>query len=290
MKTLPHFDDLAAGRALLARPLLPLARLVGFLYLTGPFDLVAELLPELPSPIETGGANYENPAALLHPYLPVLAEFEQLKHPTARIYRIIAESGEELPAMEAIDLWLSHHLLIQELETINSLLCAPCGCSLCCLGPENGMNQEFFEIPLANGECQRFPLPIIDSKTSRATTPYQEPAMQRDGSPFYDAGPAIYHWQHGWGLILPQGATCPHLDPSRRCRIYPDRPLVCRRPQLFSYVLEAVGNPAEGITTYQARRTLLAVWDCPYVKVLRDEIAAFAETCELTPVFRQNKA
>lgn len=291
MKNPPPIEKLATGRALLSRPLLPLARLVGFLYLTGPFDRLAEVLPELPDPIETNGAIYERPAALLQPFLPILEEFEQLKHPTARPYRILDEAGDELPAMEAIDLWLSHHLLIQELEAINSLLCAPCGCTLCCIGPEPEMAQEFFEIPLTGGECQRFPLPVIDNETSRATTPYQEPAMPCNGSPFYATGPAIYHWRSGWSLILPHGAACPHLEASGRCRIYPDRPEVCRRPQIFSYALEAVtGQQAGGILTYQARRALLAVWDCPYVQALQDEIAAFAAACELTPVFRQNKA
>lgn len=263
MKLLPHPNDLAAGRALLSRPLVPLARLVGFLYLTGPFDRIAEVLPELPDPIETSGAIYERPAALLQPFLPILAEFEQLKHPTARPYRVLDGAGNELPAMEAIDLWLSHHLLVQELEAINSLLCAPCGCTLCCIGPEADMNQAFFEIPLHPAEAQRFSLPAIDTAASRAATPYQEPPLHRDAAPFYATGPALYHWQSGWSLILPQGAACPHLEPSGRCRIYPDRPEVCRRPQIFPYALEAIpGQQAGGITTYQARRALLAVWDC----------------------------
>ncbi|MEW6593969.1 MAG: YkgJ family cysteine cluster protein [Thermodesulfobacteriota bacterium] len=288
----PTTDDLTAGRALLRRPLLPLARLVGLLYLTGPFERISDVLPELPGTIETGGVAYENPAPLLQPHLPVLTEFEQLKFPTSRTWRIINEEGDELSAMEAIDLWIGHHLLMGELEAINSLLCAPCGCTLCCTGPEAAMRQDFFEIPLRPEECRRFPLARIDSEESRATPPDQEPPLHRDHSPFYQYGPALYHWQSGWSLILPRGTACPHLEESGRCRIYPDRPEVCRRPQIFSYALEALsGRPAdEGITTWRARRVLLAVWDCPYVQILRDEIAAFAEACELTPLFRQNKA
>lgn len=291
MKNLPSPHDLAAGRALLARPLLPLARLAGFLYLTGPFERIAELLGELPDPIEIGGVLYPQPAALLQPYLAILQEFEQFKHPTARPYRIIDESGNELPSMEAIDLWCSHHMLVQELEVINSLLCAPCGCTLCCTGPAAEMDQVFFEIPLHAAECQRFPLAAMDTEASRATTPYQEPPLRRGDLPFYETAPALYHWQGGWSLILPRNAACPHLEPTGRCRIYPHRPEVCRRPQIFSYVLEALpAAQANEVTTYQARRSLLAVWDCPYVQVLQESIAAFAAACELTPVFRQNKA
>lgn len=291
MKKLPDIDELTAGRALLARPLLPLARLVGFLYLTGPFDRIAEVLPELPDPIESGGATYNNPATLLKPYLPLLAEFEQFKHPTSRPYRIIDAEGNDVPAMEAIDLWLSHQLVVRELEAINSLLCTPCCCTLCCTGPASGMAQEFFEIPLTPEEGTLFPLLAIDTAASRSTTPYQEPPFCRNGAPFYTAGPALYHWQSGWSFILPRGSACPHLELSGRCRIYPKRPEVCRRPQVFSYILDALPAPkTTDMTTYQAHRTLLAVWDCPYVQVLRDEIAAFADACELTPVFRQNKA
>ncbi|HSR36956.1 MAG TPA: YkgJ family cysteine cluster protein, partial [Desulfurivibrionaceae bacterium] len=224
------------------------------------------------------------------PFLPLLKEYERLKHPGATGYRVIDEIGAEVDAMEALDLWLSHHLLIQELEAINSLLCAPCGCTLCCTGPEPEMSQEFFEIPLQKAEVQRFSLPVIDDDSSRATTPYQEPPLHCGETPFFTNGPAVYHWQSGWSLILPRGSRCPHLEPTGRCRIYPERPEVCRRPQLFSYVLEATVPEQDGVPTYQARRSLLAVWDCPYVQVLRDEIAAFAEACELTPVFRQNKS
>ena len=38
------------------------------------------------------------------------------------------------------------------------------------------------------------------------------------------------------------------------------------------------------------RQSLLAVVDCPYVRQLQEEIAAYAAACELEMVFRHNKA
>ncbi len=77
--------------------------------------------------------------------------------------------------------------------------------------------------------------------------------------------------------------------------MYRDRPGVCRKPQIFSYVLEeiqaAVGDTGKApIPAFTAQKKILAVWDCPYVQELRDEIGAYAQICDLEPVFKTNKS
>ena len=273
-----------------------LVRLVQLLYLTGPFETVAAVLQEFKEPVETEGATYEHPDLLLRPYLPLLAEFERLKHSLPPSWAVYGENGEVVDPFEGLELWVTQQALAAELETINSLLCDPCGCTLCCTGPEPGMSQEFFEIPLTEAETRLFSLPVTDSAASRRSTALSEPPLAVEGQPFYARGPGLFHWRNGWGLVLPKNAACPQLEAENdRCRIYPQRPRVCRRPQIFAYILERWpekngGAEGEIRPAYRARRKLLAIWDCPYVRALKAEIAAYAEMSGVEPVFRENKA
>lgn len=284
-----------SGLALLAKPLLPLARIVQMLYLTGPFATVAEVIDELHEPIETNTATYDNPGDLLRPHLDLLREFERFKRPQPPLARILDEEENPIEPMEAIALYVGQQLLTRELETINSLLCAPCGCTLCCVGPDAQQQQTFFEIPLQPEETSLFDLPQINSRQSRETTPYREPPLLRDNHPFYQTESALYHWRHGWSLILPRHTSCPHLAPaSGHCTIYPQRPDVCRRPQIFAYALERDQNldvEVEGrmVPGFIGRNKLLAIWDCPYVKRFQDQIGSYAESCGLEPIFKENK-
>lgn len=296
---MPPFQnpELHEGRSRLATPVLPLVRLACLLYLTGPFERMEEVVQELPAPVEAGGVLYEDGAAALAPLLPFLRRFEALKAPAASLgaERILEENLTEADPFEALELQVAHAVMAWELEAINSLLCGPCRCTLCCIGPEAGMQQEFFEIPLAGAEAGRFDVPRRDTAETRGSTSAAEPPLAVDDLPFYQGPPALIHWRTGWSLILPRGSRCPSLLPDGRCRIYADRPDVCRRPQIFSYVLEGMEEEATGeggnmATAWIARRKLLAVWDCPYVRELKDEIARYAELCGLEPVFRHSKA
>jgi Fe-S-cluster containining protein len=113
--------------------------------------------------------------------------------------------------------------------------------------------------------------------------------------PFYKNEMALYHWQNGWSLILPEGSICPKLlADTKRCMIYKKRPEVCRKPQMFSYVLEKTSDTAkrsdgELIPVYMARNKVLAVWDCPYVRRYQDEIGAYVEMSGMEPVFKKSK-
>lgn len=280
-----------AGLDLLSQPVLPLVRLVQLLFLTGPFTRVGEVVAELNEPIEMA-VRYEDPAGALAPYLDLLAELEQLQATSPLNYVILDQAGSPLSRLEAIDGWVAQQVLTRELEAINSLLCGPCHCALCCIGPSLELRQVFFEIPLDADETGLFPLPIVDTPATRGTTAAGEPPCLVQGRAFYDQGPALYHWRPGWSLILPRNTTCPHLETSQACAIYPRRPQVCRRPQIFAYAIE--GRPEnEGATnatpTFQAQGKILAIWDCPYVKRFQNEIAAYAELCELEPIFKENK-
>lgn len=284
-------NQFQAGLDRLAHPVLPLVRLVQILFLTGPFATVREVLAELNEPIETV-VRYDEPAKVLFPYLDLMEEFQCLKNPEPPRYSIQDGEGNPLSLLETVDLWVAQQVVTRELEEINSLLCAPCGCSLCCVGPTDDLRQVFFSIPLTAAETEGFPLPRVDTLDSRGLTADSEPPLTLAGQPFYSQGKGLFHWQSGWSMILPTGTCCPHLTSSQACAIYSNRPDVCRRPQIFAYLIDRQsGSEAGGdVPAFRQSGTILAVWDCPYVKLFQPEIASYAELCELTPVFKENKA
>lgn len=274
-----------AGLEQLRTPLVPLARIVHFLYLTGPFEQVEQILDELHEPVEMETAVYADPGARLRPHLEHLQLLEKLKQPTDFPLPLLLDEGmQPVDRFDALDLLMNQGILEQELEQINSLLCGPCGCTLCCVGPDKGMAQEFFEIPLQPQETGLFTCPGIDTATSRQSDLYAV------GPPTQETT-TLYHWQRGWSLVMPQGCTCPNLDQDNRgCRIYTDRPTVCRKPQIFPYLLErSPEHDQDSRAAFLVRRKLLAVWDCPYVRELQETIGAYAQLCGLEPVFANNK-
>lgn len=285
-------SDFHAGLQKLASPVLPLVRLVQLLYLTGPFEKVSDVLSELNEPVDMA-VRYESPQAMLAPYLKIMEEFHRLKTHQKCEYKILNESEEELGLFEAIDTWVAHQVLMKELEEINSQLCAPSNCILCCVGPDESQEQLFFEIPLLEGEKDLFPVNHFDDDGLRKLSPYSDPSPAVNGKRFYEKEASIYRWQSGWSLILPRLSHCPRLI-SKKCSIYLERPDVCRRPQVFSYVVERSQqydekNNGQVVKAYVERKKILAVWDCPYVKKFKNEIAQYAELCELGPVFKENK-
>ena len=296
------------GRRYLEHPILPLVEMVQFLYLTGTFETIAKVLEEMNENIEIKGSVYENPRQLLAPYVEILEDFEVVKGQRKLPYTfpfIVNEKQEPQAKLKALELWIKQRVLTRELESLNSVLCEPCGCVLCCTGPDSefdkaaghkkAMQQEFFEIPLRQQEVGLFGLEKIDTDESRSLTAQSAAALELDGTPFYRHGMALYHWQNGWSLILPRGSVCPQLATgTKRCRIYGKRPEVCRRPQIFPYIVEELAEKAKRsdgtlIPVYMAREKILAVWDCPYVREYYDEIVAYAERSGLEPVFRKSK-
>jgi len=279
-------EDFQEGIALLGQPVQPLVSMVQFLYLTGPFDRVEEVIDEMPEPIETGYALYENPRALLRSHLEHLRMLEGLKSGEEIEHKVVNESGEPVDDMTARASLVSQRIMEDELEAINSVLCGPCGCTLCCTGPNKTMNQEFFEIPLTAEEKELFSVTRHDSADCRSRRALDDEVLQVAGVPFYKLqDPGLFHWQNGWSLILPRESSCPGLEENGRCRVYLTRPQVCRRPQIFSYILEKTDKPDQ----FRLRNSLLAVTDCPYVQVLREEIAAYAAACEMELVLKGNK-
>jgi Fe-S-cluster containining protein len=298
----------AQGLSRLKKPVLPLVHMVQFLYLTGPFEKIAEVLPRLTKSVELEGILYEKPHELLLPYTSLLQEFEVLKgarKPAADLPFIVNEKDVPVAKRQALELWIKQQILARELETINSLLCGPCGCVLCCTGPNSRfdaasgfkgrMRQEFFEIPLTESEIELFALPRIDTEDTRKMTAQADPPLHLEQAPFYRHGMGLYHWQNGWSLILSEGSACPQLSAdTKKCLVYAKRPEVCRKPQIFAYILEKTGAMAKRsdgatIPVYMARNKVLAVWDCPYVRKFQDAIGAYAEMGGLEPVFRKSK-
>lgn len=276
------------GLRLLSQPALPLLSIIHFIYVTGEFDTVDEVISELPEPIETEYTVYEQPKALLQQFLPQLKNLEQLKITKNSIPSIIDTEGQILDPATALLTVVMQDVLEKELEAINSALCAPCGCVRCCTGPEDELEQEFFEIPLQDIETKYFSaIEQIDTATSRAGRAMDDKPLLIDGQPFFKrSAPVLICWQNGWSLILPKKSSCPNLDEAGRCRIYPNRPSVCRKPQLFAYILEDIKNNNQ---SKRLRSTLLGITDCPYVRDLKETIAAYAGACELDFLLTRNK-
>jgi len=277
------------GLELLRQPVLPLVSMVEFFAMTGSFSSVQDIINELPQPIETKYTIYKDPAVLLAPYLDLM---EGLIKSTSvdQPIELVNENNEELDPMVVRSSWIKQQILTLELEKINSALCGPCNCTLCCTGPQRAMQQEFFEIPLKDGELNSFEdCSKIDSEESRTRLPMDEDELVHDGLPFWASlEPNIIHWKNGWSLILPKKTSCPNLIlENGRCRTYDTRPLVCRRPQIFPYIMEQLDD--HNSNKFRLRNIILAITDCPYVTELQDEITGYIAACELEPIFMRNK-
>lgn len=279
------------GLKQLQQPVLPLVSMVQFLFMTGPFTKVTEVIDEMPAPIETGYATYEDPQKLLRRHQQALELLEGVKSGAESDFEVVSVQDEPVDTMTAVSAVIMQQILTDELEEINSLLCAPCNCRLCCIGPDLSMEQDFFEIPLRDEEPSFFAIDRLDTTASRAHCSMDEEPLQENNVPFYKRNePALIHWQNGWSLILPKSTNCPNLEPSQgRCQVYTDRPEVCRRPQIFPYIVEKLDSRREK-PLYRLRQSLLAIVDCPYVSALKEEIAAYGAACELEVIFKQNKA
>jgi len=284
-------QQLSSGLELLQQPVLPLVSMVQFFFLTGQFTTVAEVIDEMPSPIETPYTTYEQPQELLRCHLKALQLLESLKTGSKPKFEVITAEGETVDAMTALSAVAFQQILTDELEEINSRLCAPCGCRLCCIGPEPSMEQDFFEIPLKDSETALFAVNQHDTTASRSHCSMDKHPLTIDNSPFYkQKNPSVFHWKNGWSLILPKSANCPNLEQiDGRCQVYVDRPEVCRRPQIFPYIIEKMDSKGAK-PIYRLRQSLLAIVDCPYVSTLQEEIAAYGAACELEVIFKQNKA
>jgi len=154
------------------------------------------------------------------------------------------------------------------------------------------MDQEFFEIPLEEDELALFAADRYESEESLNRSAYDEDELYCSGKPFYRIGvPGLFHWRQGWSLILPIETVCPNLEAgSGKCLVYDNRPRVCRRPQIFPYMVEPTGNGREGGQSYRIRSALLAIVDCPYVCDIQNDIARYASASELHLVLKENKS
>ncbi len=281
---------LRTGIELLQQPVLPLVSMVKFLFFTGSFATIAKVIDEMPEPIETSFALYSHPRRLLRRYEVPLRLLESFKNGTRSDVEVVGENGARVDDMTALSSRCLQQVLTNELEEINSLLCVPCGCDLCCVGPTPSMGKEFFEVPLLDSEVNFFAVDRYETWESRRYTSLDDPALRVEGRPFYlRKTPGLFHWRDGWSLILPKTSRCPNLDAEQgRCLIYENRPEVCRRPQIFPYILEKSTDDSARLV-YRLRNSLLAVIDCPYVALLQNEIAAYGAACELEVFFKQNK-
>ncbi len=285
-------DNLAnSALNMLQNPVWPLCRLTLMLYLTSPYSELKKIIFELPKKIELEDITYDTPVDILTPYLDELSYIEVVKNDNYSrkklIPKILSEDGQELDLLERVIYFIQQNIIDKELESINSYLCRPMNCTLCCIGPKKDALQEFFEIPLLEKEIGLFALDVIEDDKSIYMTPYDEPPFLIEDKPFYFHPPKIYRWSYGYSLILPKGTKCPNLDTQGRCIIYKRRPVVCRKPQIFSKVIDRDIKVKDSF--WQIRKSILAITDCPYVLATKDKIISYANKNELDCVFMQNK-
>lgn len=284
-----------AGLQGLRHPVRPLVSIVAFILHTGAFIGVEEVLDQLPESIETESACYKEARRHLEPYLPELRQLTCRHSETEAIRPLVLDGGgTPLGTRAAEEALLTQRILEKELEGINSLLCGAHSCTLCCAGPDATMRQHYFTIPLQEGEealFQGFGLAEYrGGREAGAETARLEAIADTLETTGVEEAVLIRHRQ-GRSLVLPRHSRCPALDDAGRCRIYERRPLVCRRPQIFPYLLEEQElSPVETRQVFIQRDTLLAVMDCPYVQRLQEEIARYAAASELELIFRRNKA
>ena len=289
MKTLEkNKDRYTLGRRMLQTPVRPLLSILEFIYITGGFSSIKEVMDQLPDSIETATAVYDNPAKQMQHFLPELTLFQQAR--TERPSVLIVDTNDQiLDAQSTASFLLAQSVLEKELESINSLLCGVHQCTLCCTGPSKDMQNEFFEIPLGQEELIHFQLPLLDTLQTAKQLANEEPRPLFQGHFFYaHPSPLLADWQNGWSMILPRQTACPHLGKGKRCEIYVQRPQVCRRPQIFPYVLEPLPS-RESKPCFRIRNSLLAVMDCPYVQDLQEDIGLYAAASELELFFSNNK-
>ncbi len=273
----------------LKRPIWPLARTILFLCLAAPEKGARELIEELPSGLEAGPVQYRSPADAMLAHVDVVDRFKAWTAGAGPYppFPVTLPEGREMDPLEAALRWAKQEILSRELEVINSLLCGPRGCVLCCTGPDEDARHLFFEIPLYQKELPLFQgLEHHDSSKSRSKTPYDEEELLISSDPFYKRAPLLIRWRTGWSLVLGKGQACPNLVEGR-CVVYSGRPEVCRKPQIFPYIAEKRGDKDEAAT---ASNTILAVLDCPYVQELKSDIEEYARMCEADLVFKTNKA
>lgn len=282
-------DNWQTGVKYLQTPLWPLTRLCLMLYLTSPYEAWEELLEALPEELETDGIRYEAPARMLStitwptPWVTVLKQGRN----TDGLPVVLNEKDEPLDIFSTILCLMKQHVMEMELERINSLLCSCIDCSLCCEGPTTDALHDFFEIPLRPEEVRLFDLTVIDTTAQGKFDPYSSNTFNVDETPFYLLPPAIYRWSYGYSLILTKGTCCPHLSSDKRCNIYPKRPAVCKKPQIFAYITEQ--HPERTNTLYE-KNTVLAITDCPYIQKLEKELEQYAVLNEVSIIFKANKA
>lgn len=292
---MPSKDSLSwkQGIKRLKNPVWPLARISLLLFLTGPYEKLESLLDELPSPMDLEDIIYNEPTKKLLSYIEILRPIELLKSGRKCHSEPVEESETDIPLilgqkavplepLEALTVWIQQAVLGRELEKINSLLCSPCNCTICCTGPEYGSKKEFFEIPLKEDELPLFDLPRHE---------YASFGLPEDD--LINSSPALYNWKKTWRLILPKGSRCPHLSRAGKCTIYEKRPDVCRKPQIFPYVIQnailSLSKKDEQSQAFIKEEKLLAIWDCPYVRELKEEIIQYGQKCGLETVFMENK-
>lgn len=266
---------------LLGHPSWPLCRLTLLVFVTGGFSTLREVLDELNGPIDIGECTYLDPQKTISPHIESLnlAASTILERSNEKHTAVFDLDGNPCDLLESAILIAQQQVIEKELEQINSILCAPCSCTLCCTGPGSDDLQDYFEIPLSSNEVSLFNIKRIENERTISTTACE--AEKR--WPFYSHAPAIFHWSNGWSLILPKDSVCPNLTMEGKCKIYGKRPYVCRKPQIFCYVVE---KQKEMLVKQEK---ILAVTDCPYVKDLKEEIANYGRLCGLEVVFSRNK-
>ena len=278
-------EEWSRALEVLKRPLWPLIKLIQVLYLAGEYRDLKALFNDLPGEIELENGPYDNIQRRLNEYSDLIEGMLEPFYLDHDVPKVLL-GDETLPPHEAYTAQLRQKLIERELEGVNSLLCSPMGCDLCCVGPRDDEKNLFFDIPLKMEEVDTIGITTFDTPLTRSSSPYDEQSLSIEKRPFYELGPVVITWRTGPSMILPRGERCPKLSRDVRCTIYPQRPWTCRRPPIFSYVLDRTGADGD----FSLENKLLAIIECPIVQELKREIHLYASLNELDLVITRNRA
>ena len=156
MKTLEkNKDRYTLGRRMLQTPVRPLLSILEFIYITGGFSSIKEVMDQLPDSIETATAVYDNPAKQIQPFLPELTLFQQAR--TERPSVLIVDTNDQiLDAQSTASFFLAQSVLEKELESINSLLCGCTNARSVAWAQAKICRMNFLKFPLARKNSYTF--------------------------------------------------------------------------------------------------------------------------------------
>jgi hypothetical protein len=162
---------------------------------------------------------YENAAAYLALHADLMQPLVALKAGEPLLDQVVDSAGTAGGRHDRHRGPGGQRILTRELEQINSLLCGPCNCTLCCVGPEQRWPRPISRFRCNPAKSNTFSVERIDSPISRALRVDDEPSLQVGQPRFFrpsgsGADPLV-------GRLEPDSAPKEPVSESAGCRALP---------------------------------------------------------------------